>query len=168
LTDVSRPLAGALLLGDDVPLSLADVLAQQLELRLTVLSACETGRLGTELPDEVVSLPTGLLQAGAAGVIASGWAVPDASTAALMVDFYRRWRQEKRPPGEALAAAQAWLRGTTNGEKVDFWERALEEGASWLPPDAADELLDAYLVREPDALDDAGLDVWAGFAHFGC
>ena len=60
----------------------------QLRVRLAVLSACETAQPGTELPDEVVALPTGLLQAGVAGIVASQWSVPDRATAMLMAEFY--------------------------------------------------------------------------------
>ena len=73
------------------------VLAMKLHVRLAVLSACETALPGTGLPDEVVALPTGLLQAGVAGVIASQWAVPDLGTAILMAEFYRRWRGTSPP-----------------------------------------------------------------------
>lgn len=57
-------------------------------MRLALLSACETGLPGTQLPDEVVSLPTRLLQAGVAGVAASLWSVADLSTTLLLVRFY--------------------------------------------------------------------------------
>lgn len=165
--DVAVPLSSALLLADDQPLTLAHVLRLDVQLRLAVLSACETARPGTALPDEVVSLPTGLLQAGAAGVVATGWPVPDGATAALVTEFYRRWRWEEQSPGAALAGAQTWLRDTTNEQKVAHWERAVEAAAPWLPDETAELLFDEYLVREPDALDDAGIGVWAGFAHFG-
>jgi len=166
--DLTVPLASALLLGDDAPLSLGELLPLRLDLRLAVLSACETGQPGTALPDEVISLPAGLLQAGAAGVVATGWVVPDGPSAALITEFYRRWRWEDQPPGQALAGAQAWLRDTSNGEKARGWLQAVTDGAGWLPAAAADALLDRYLLREPDALDDAGIDIWAGFAHYGC
>ena len=110
----------------------------------------------------MISLPAGLLQTGAAGVVATGWVVPDGPSAALITEFYRRWRSEDQPPGPALAGAQAWLRDTTNGEKARGWLRAVADGAAWLPAAAADALLDLYLPRGPDALDDAGIDVWAG------
>jgi CHAT domain-containing protein len=100
-------------------------------------------------------------------VVATGWAVPDAATAALVIEFYRRWRWQRDSPGDALAAAQRWLRDTTNGAKAQLWERALAENAPWLPAAAAEALLDVYLLREPNTLDDAGIDVWGGFAHFG-
>ena len=167
VADLTAPLRSAVLLRDDAPFTVADLLALRVSLRLAVLSACETAQPGTTLPDEVVSLPAALIQAGAAGVVATGWAVPDGPSAALVTEFYRRWRHADEDPGSALAGAQAWLRDTTNGEKVAVWEQAVEEGAAWLPAAAADALLDVYLLREPEAYDDAGIDVWAGFAYFG-
>jgi CHAT domain-containing protein len=59
-------------------------LAEQGGLRLAILSACETGMIGTKNADEAISLPTGLLQAGVAAVIASLWAVSDLSTMLLL------------------------------------------------------------------------------------
>ena len=38
---------------------------------MAVLSACETGLISAELPNEVISMPAALLQAGFAGVVAS-------------------------------------------------------------------------------------------------
>ena len=71
--------------------------------------------IGTAIPDEVVSLPTGFLQAGSGGVIGSLWAVDDASTQKLMDHFYNLWQEEqkenkKRSPAQALWDAQKWLR----------------------------------------------------------
>jgi hypothetical protein len=57
-------------------LNASNLLAMRLRARLAALSACETSRPGTALPDEVVFLPTGLLQAGVASVVASLWVVP--------------------------------------------------------------------------------------------
>ena len=56
----AQPLEGGLLLAHDERLTLREVLALRLrDARLALLSACETGVPGLELPDEVVSLPTG-------------------------------------------------------------------------------------------------------------
>jgi CHAT domain-containing protein len=84
--------------------------------RLVVASACQTGFVDTSLPDEVISLPTGLLQAGAAGVIASPWRVPDAATMILILAVFRRWQTEGAEPAEALRSAQQWLRTATSGQ----------------------------------------------------
>ena len=91
-------------------------LSDQGGIRLVVLSACETGLVGTELADEAISLPTGLLQAGVAGIIASLWAVSDLSTMLLLSKFYELWRTESKEPPEALRQAQIWLRDSTEAE----------------------------------------------------
>ena len=76
--------------------------------RLAVLSACETGiPADLDLPDEVSSLPTGLLQAGVAGVAASLWSVADLSTMMLMAMFYEYWRVAGHGPGGGAAAGAA-------------------------------------------------------------
>ncbi|MFI1708573.1 CHAT domain-containing protein [Streptomyces griseoruber] len=168
--DLMTPLESRLLLSGTDALRLRDLLALRLRLRLAVLSACETSVPGDELPDEVVSLPTGLLQAGAAGVIGALWEVPDQATAMLMTEFYRRWRHQERPvpPPTALREAQIWLRDTTNGEKLSAYRKALAEGAGWLPEQAADEFTLLLELRgAPDERLFAGPDSWAGFAYSG-
>ena len=109
--DLATPLNSGLLMANDEKLSLRDLLDLKLQnLRLAILSACETGIPGTKLPDEVISLPTGLLQAGAAGVVSSLWSVADLSTMLLISRFYDLWRTEKLAPSVALHQAQKWLR----------------------------------------------------------
>jgi CHAT domain-containing protein len=131
--DWQSPLDSGLLMADDetgnnVMLTLRDLLDSGLAGgRLTTLSACETGIVGTELPDEVVALPSALLQAGYGGVVASLWSVSDISTGMLMERFYTGWRKDKLSPAEALGAAQRWLRDTTNKEKAEYLERYSKE-----------------------------------------
>jgi CHAT domain-containing protein len=147
------------------------LLTLRLRLRLAVLSACETLVPGTDLPDEVVALPTGLLQAGAAGVIASLWEVGAVATTMLMTEFYRLWRHQEEPvaPPDALARAQMWMRDTTNAEKLALYARATAEGAAWLPPEAGRRFRLA-LMTLPGGLEArsyAHPDHWAGFAYVG-
>ena len=119
--DFATPLNSGLAMANDEILSLRDFLDLQLQsLRLVVLSACETGIPGTALPDEVVSLPTGLLQSGAAGVVSSLWSVADLSTMVLLSRFYELWRTEKLDPPAALRQAQIWLRDSTGPELVPY------------------------------------------------
>jgi CHAT domain-containing protein len=167
LADFAEPLESGLLLADQGVLRLRDLLALSLHVRLAVLSACETAIPGTDLPDEVVALPTGLLQAGVAGIVASLWAVPDTATAMLMTEFYRQWRWDGLAPAAALRGSQQWLRDTTNAEKVALYEGALGAGAGWLPPEAGEAFLDELAYREPGDRDEQGLHAWAGFAHVG-
>jgi CHAT domain-containing protein len=165
--DLATPLDSGLLLAGHGVLRLRDILALSLRLRLAVLSACETSMPGTELPDEVVALPTGLLQAGVAGIVASMWAVPDTATAMLMTEFYRRWRWERLPPATALQQSQQWLRDTTNQDKRNVYEDALDNAAGWLPPDVGEAFLDEVSYREPGDREEQGVEAWAAFAHVG-
>ncbi len=121
--DVDRPLNSALKLVDGA-WTLREVLDRPAfdTVRLVVLSACQTGLAEwNRLPDEVVGLPAGFLQAGVPGVVATLWPVDDLSTALLMARFYRLHLGEGTrgmPPAQALRAAQRWLREVTVGELV--------------------------------------------------
>jgi CHAT domain-containing protein len=165
VADLDAPLESGLLMAGNQWVTLRDLLARKLRVRLAVLSACETSLPGTDLPDEVVALPTGLLQAGVAGVIASQWAVPDLATAILMTEFYGRLRSNA--PAAALRDAQKWVRDTTNGEKVEAWQRAVGEREDWLPDEVAEALIDRLAFREPDARDEAKIRAWGAFTHVG-
>lgn len=132
------PLDSGLLMAHDEVLSLRKLLDLKLQgLRLAILSACETGIPGTKLPDEVISLPTGLLQAGAAGVVSSLWSVADLSTMLLISRFYELWRpqdptiQPLEPPA-ALRQAQLWLRDSTGPELVPYVQSSHPELATRL------------------------------------
>jgi CHAT domain-containing protein len=117
--NLTDPLNSGLLMSDNL-LTLRDIfalnLAEQGGLRLAILSACETGMIGTENADEAISLPTGLLQAGVAAVVASLWAVSDLSTMLLLRKFYELWRTNNQEPSAALRQAQRWLRDRTEAE----------------------------------------------------
>lgn len=164
--ELTRPLDSGLLLADG-HMTLGRLMELKLQVRLAVLSACETALPGTELPDEVVALPTGLLQAGVAGVVASQWRVPDRATAMLMAEFYRCWRQGQMTAAAALQAAQCWLRDTTNAQKIHWAEKALAQHEAWLPPAVGQAFLDGLYFLEPDHRDHSGLHSWAAFAYVG-
>ena len=149
--DWQNPLESGLLMADDAsrPGNLLRVL-DLLELagaggRLATLSACETGIVGTALPDEVVALPSALLQAHFGGIVASLWSVADISTAMLIAHFYHQWQEEKLAPAQALRAAQRWLRDTTNAEKGDYFKR--------YSPELSGEYVSGLHMPEAVALD---------------
>jgi CHAT domain-containing protein len=76
---------------------------------LLTLSACETGMSGNASNGrEVDGLGMTAQSKGAKAVISSLWEVDDASTGALMADFYKRWAggAGKVPKVEALRQAQ--------------------------------------------------------------
>jgi len=121
------------------------LLHERLRADLVVLSACETATLGTQLPDEVVGLPAGFLQAGVGACIGSLWAVPTVATAALMSLFYRVWAQEAVTAAEALRRAQCRLRDATNDELTQ---------------------LVPTIVSPPAGLGTLGRQVWSGARQF--
>jgi CHAT domain-containing protein len=93
---------------------------------LAVLSACNTG-IGSNVEGEgVFSLTRGFLSAGASRVVASLWAVNDASTATMMEVFFKRILAAERA-GEvvdyagALREAKKRIRDEPGWEHPFFW-----------------------------------------------
>jgi CHAT domain-containing protein/tetratricopeptide (TPR) repeat protein len=126
---LNEPLRSGLLMSHHEEMTLEDILNLRLQgVRLATLSACETGMIGTQLPDEFVNLSSGLLQAGCAGVVASLWSLSDnVSSMFLMIRLYELWRQEHLAPPEALRQAQIWVRDSSNAEKFAYLEQAIED-----------------------------------------
>lgn len=166
--DPSNPLNSSLTLAGDRLLTLRNLLdirdGEANPVRLVVLSACETGIIGPAAPSEVISLSSGLLEAGAAGAIASQWRVPDLSTALLMVRFYIEWKANHLAPPAALCAAQRWLRDTTNREKADYFRPG---GPSGLVPETTRPLWRRLIRLEPEHNSFAHPVHWAGFVFVG-
>ncbi|NJL92169.1 MAG: CHAT domain-containing protein [Coleofasciculaceae cyanobacterium SM2_1_6] len=86
-------------------LTAAEILNLRLTSKLVVLSACDTGR-GKITGDGVIGLSRSFLAAGAASVLVSLWAIPDAPTAELMETFYQQLRSN---PDEAFALQRAMI-----------------------------------------------------------
>lgn len=138
--------------GEELSVSLLPDL-EKIRARLLVLSACESGVQDPTIPEERIGLPLAFLRAGAAGVVASMWAVPDESTALLMARFYREWARQ-RDPAFALTAAQEWLRLSTGRQLKDWVTTNVPELAAVLP--AGDQRIPYEHPR-----------YWAAFALFG-
>lgn len=100
--------------GDDGLLQLTDLLqswrGRLASCRLVVLSACRSNVGPTFRDDAPQALPVGFLFAGAPAVISSLWAVDDASTRELMVDFYSRLLGGEIDQLAAFTAAKRTLR----------------------------------------------------------
>jgi CHAT domain-containing protein len=144
--------------GEESILTLRALLDLKLNgIRLAILSACETGLAGIELADEVISLPTGLLQAGVAGVVASLWSVSELSTMVLLSRFYRLWRDQHLEPSQALSEAQQWLRDSEPRDVVAHCETFIPELAT-----RKDEQLYRSL-----RLDFSHPYYWAAFSYMG-
>jgi len=165
----AHALESGLLMANDERLTVRDLLGLRLSgIRLAVLSACETGLPGTTVLDEVIGLPTGLLQAGVAGVVASLWSVNELSTMLLLVRFYELWRDEGLTAVEALRQAQIWVRDTTNKEKADYFKGFLPEFVTNKTPVAvAHELYQNLMFLRLDQRDFAHPFHWAAFGFTG-
>jgi CHAT domain-containing protein/tetratricopeptide (TPR) repeat protein len=131
------PLASGLMLSGGESLTLATLL-DQISLqgaRLAVLAACQTAITDFEqVPDEVIGLPAGFLQAGVPGVVGTLWPVNDLSTALLMAEFYRRHSEKGQGIAHALRGAQRWLRDLGRDEVLNLVE-PLRERAQQEDPD---------------------------------
>ncbi|MBD3886934.1 CHAT domain-containing protein [Phormidium tenue FACHB-886] len=128
-------------------------LIEQGGIRLAILSACETGLVGIELMDEAIGLPTGLLQAGVSGVVASLWSVSDLSTMMLLVRFYDLWRKDKLNPAVALRQAQQWVRDTTSQQKAKYFK------------DTNPDMFQSLILLDPNYF--AHPFHWAAFSYVG-
>ncbi|MEG5048695.1 CHAT domain-containing tetratricopeptide repeat protein [Microcoleus sp. B4-C1] len=98
------------------------------------LSCCETGLGTTEITDDILTLSTGFLCAGARSVVSTLWAVDDLATALFSI-FYHKLRQEGSSRPKALQQAQRNLRSLSGSEFVacyspqlaDLLDRKFEE-----------------------------------------
>lgn len=73
------------------------------------LSCCETGLGVTEITDDILTLSTGFLCAGARSVVSTLWLVDDLATALFSIFYYQHRKQCQNRP-EALQQAQIKLR----------------------------------------------------------
>jgi CHAT domain-containing protein len=157
--DLHTPVESGLVLAHDEHLTLRDVFAAPMAARLVILSACESALPGSPLPDEIVSLPSGLLHAGATGVIGSMWPVADTATAVLMTEIWRRIG-DGQGPNEALTSSQMWLRDLTRAHAADWCSQP------HVPASVA-TLVAQWLRQENGDLPFKRPRWWGGFAYSG-
>lgn len=102
------PLSSALLLvpggNEDGRLEVRELFGLDLNARLVVLSACETGLGMLSRGDELVGLQRAFLYAGTPAVVTTLWKVDDRASFLLMREFYDQLKT--RGPAEALRQAQ--------------------------------------------------------------
>lgn len=118
---------------------------------LVVLAACLTDVSEADY-DEALTLATAFLTAGANGVVAARWAVPEDETAILMAVFHHYLNTGYPSPASALRAAQLWM---------------LDPGRAvpdHLPGVLRDEVA---MTGKPGGPDLASPAAWAGFAYQG-
>ncbi len=105
-----------------------DIDALDLDADLVVLSGCGTA-LGREVRGEgLLGLTRAFLDAGAARVVASLWAVDDRATGELMARFYRGLWAERRRPAEALRRARLSLAAERRFRDPFYWGAFVLQG----------------------------------------
>ena len=167
-SDFVEPLESGLVLAREEPLRLREILSNRLDARLVVLSSCESGILGGALPDEVVSLPAGLLQSGSAAIVASLWTVSGRATALLMFRFYELWRSGVAPSAaEGLRQARIWVRDTTNSDKAAYFEARLPGAGHAMSSPGAQMLWRDLFDKDSLARDESHPYYWAAFTYVG-
>jgi CHAT domain-containing protein len=171
-------LSGILLSGDRFTLRKLVTGHELKKVRLAVLSACQTAITEfNRLPEEVIGLPSGFMQAGAPGVVGSLWPVNDISTAMLMIRFYQ-YHLAGDPsnnipplsPVSALRKAQLWLRDLTNADLADLFDEyrnAAAKKQGGMPLDLAQSRFRAHALNPPREHPYSQPYYWAAFAFFG-
>ena len=158
--EAEDPLKSALFLAGDDTLTMAELLDRRLVgVRLAVLSACETAIPAQQVPDEALSIPAVLIQAGAAAAIGSQWVVSDASAVALMSRFYELMIDQQYAPEAALRSAQLWVRDSTNRELAEAYPKWFAKDAASLSPVARELWESARPYSHPQH--------WAPFVYVG-
>jgi CHAT domain-containing protein/tetratricopeptide (TPR) repeat protein len=133
--------------------------------RLVTLSACDSGRVEVQSPDEFYGLPAAFLRAGAAAVVATLWRVDDVGGMLLAQRFYKGLVKDSQSPAQALRAAQLWLRAATNQELYEVYDgfRSRESQA----PELEREMR-RHALADPQARPYADPYYWAGYVVIGC
>ncbi|MEC4572513.1 CHAT domain-containing protein [Streptomyces virginiae] len=119
--DRERPSRSGILLADG-ELTAEDLLTVRLDVRLVVLSGCDTGVQEQRAGNELMGLTRQFLHAGARSVLVTRWQVDDVSSALLMADFYRRLK-DGSPTAKALSAARRRLRSVSLEQALEHCER---------------------------------------------
>ena len=103
----------------DFLLTMADVLAAKLRVRLVVLSCCHSAE-GEIKAEGVVGIARAFLGAGARSVVVSLWAVDDEATFQFMTHFYNELVKGRRV-SEALNQAMKCMRESEEFREVKYW-----------------------------------------------
>ncbi len=111
---LDNPLESALILADG-QITLGQLLTpgwRTPQLEDVFLSCCETGLGATEITDDILTLSTGFICAGARTVISTIWSVDDLATALFSL-FYYQYRYQGNKRLESIKKAQFELRSLT-------------------------------------------------------
>ena len=104
---METPLKSSILLHDG-PLELSEIMKKNLRSAdFAFLSACQTSKGDTNLPDEVVHLASGMLTAGYQSVVGTMWSVLDKHGPDLAEVFYEKLLEDTTDEGPRINGSQA-------------------------------------------------------------
>jgi CHAT domain-containing protein len=165
--DPVAPWRSSLLLAGNEELRLDELEAvDSSQLRLVVLSACESTVPSYELVTEFVSLSTAFLKMGTRATIASKWAVGDLDSLLFMYRFYRIAAADGINLAEAISATWSWVRDTSNAEKRDYFDSLRFDQADTVGI-AAQQLYRYFALQPPGERSHAHPFHWAAFELAG-
>lgn len=111
-------------------ITVAELYTQQYRADLVVLSACNTGVGVSSTTQGLISLSNAFAAAGCPSTVMSLWQVPDATTAPLMVAFYRHLATGQNKAAALQAAKRDYLRQATTPMQLHpyFWSGLVLNG----------------------------------------
>ena len=104
---------------EDFILTIGDLLNVQLRAKLVVLSCFNRAR-GEIKAEDVVSISSAFMRAGARSVVVSLWAIDDEATLEFMECFYQHLAESK-PASESLNLAMKSLRESERFRDIKYW-----------------------------------------------
>ncbi|XZN92343.1 MAG: CHAT domain-containing protein [Microcoleus sp.] len=124
---LDNPLESRLFLGDG-SITLGELMTpgwRLPQLSDVFMSCCETNLAKTEFTDNLLSLGTGFLCAGARSVVSTLWAVDDFATSLFSIFYYQYRREGLSRPG-ALLRAQVRLRTISGAELKKLYQPQID------------------------------------------
>jgi CHAT domain-containing protein/tetratricopeptide (TPR) repeat protein len=119
ISRLDRPKESCLKLADDV-LTLGEIITSRYpNLNEIFLSCCETHLSDTPITDDILTLATGFLCAGARSVIGTLWRVDDLATSIFTIHYYQQ-RQLGFSSSKAIGQSQIYLRNLTKEQIATF------------------------------------------------
>jgi CHAT domain-containing protein/Flp pilus assembly protein TadD len=166
----TNPKQSALVLAANEKLTVAEIYQKELaKYNLVSLSVCETYLTGNQtITSEYVGLISSFVSRGVGNVIGTLWTVESQATALLMIDFYKR-RKQNKSEAKALAEAIHWLKELTVQQLKETYESLIQQ----LLPDELQ--INVFLETEVYRLGKMKADqklyehpyYWAAFTHTG-
>ncbi len=138
---LDNPLESRLFLGDG-SITLGELMTpgwRLPQLSDVFMSCCETNLGDTEITDNLLSLGTGFLCAGARSVVSTLWEVDDFATALFSI-FYYQYRREGLSRPEALWRAQVRLRTISGAELKGLYQEQIDPLLERIIKDLASKL----------------------------